>query len=893
MSQFRFENAVRQFAEDAPNQWPEQVVFRDERPLYLPAPANGYRFGDSDLPIARYRRAYEELLGGLSEGIYPIAFIEGETGCGKTTNGPLAALESGLFDKILVAQPYILLARETRKRLVYQLSKDMGCDASDLVGYATAADSELHADNRIVCGTHGYIQGLIAHASSHELGETLLMVDEYHDRGVEGDTVLEVGKARQVPSIVMSATMNSAELARHHCQHDGTPAPILKMEGRTFPIKEIAMDNSTAAASWAVQQGYDTLYMLPRKADVEREMSRLAVRIKRPHVLLPLHSEMPPSEQEQALRRYDLPRAVVATEIAGTGLTPDVDAVVVSGIGRTTSLQKGVSALTIQHLPEAKVRQQIGRCGRDRPGIAIRAPYDKTPKDLPPNPDIYDKPEIMRTRLDSLLLRLGSAGLRIGNTEIGGGTAAQRLDYSDLPSEKENQYAIERLQRMGALALDLTLTDTGEEMATLPVDVQYARMIVSARDYSEEIHKLMIAAACVAQFNGVVTSKGEGKWEALSGEYQADMLRDLDLYIKATQMSPDEYANYSILPQRIEKITQHIGEIYKREGYESYIGEIDVPTTHKRKQLTNCILSGSEELFMRQKGSKGYRDPRDKRIRRQLMSESALPGTTAVVAGTPWNLETISDSGRLVRKYFITNGVEVDLSQLAAVLPERCKYIENEYEITETGDIVAHHELYFDNRPTGYKEQRSIGEAGEDIRDFVMDGLFRVSLAGEEKLPEEAWRFRKEINALRDLEHRASYGLGVEELLADIRNELLENLPTSFATLDDMFSLLDSNSVRGFLTNRERKEIQAMAPDKIEVKGVNGQSIKLNVTYYDKNAYLDLANHEVLRSLPDLIPGLDGRKVYVRIGNSSKCEDYYTMKVKYAHTRSNRRKAQK
>ena len=144
-----------------PKKWPLQRLIVDGKPLDVEAKPGGYLLGNHDYPVARYRAQHEELFKGLHDGDYPVAFDVGETGCGKTTNVPLAALETGLFDnKIYVSEGRIVQAYATRERLVMLLAEVYGEDvANQMVGFASATEKILHPKNKIVVATYGYVTG--------------------------------------------------------------------------------------------------------------------------------------------------------------------------------------------------------------------------------------------------------------------------------------------------------------------------------------------------------------------------------------------------------------------------------------------------------------------------------------------------------------------------------------------------------------------------------------------------------------------------------------------------------------------------------------------------------------------------------------------------------------
>src|SRR5208283_993358 len=88
-------------------------------------------------------------------------------------------------------------------------------------------------------------------------------------------------------------------------------------------------------------------------------------------VLLPLHGELPPRDQDAAVARYDQRKVVVATNVAETSLTIDgVRLVIDSGQARVAryDANRGINTLLIDKISRANADQRTGRAGRTAPG---------------------------------------------------------------------------------------------------------------------------------------------------------------------------------------------------------------------------------------------------------------------------------------------------------------------------------------------------------------------------------------------------------------------------------------------------------------------------------------------------------------------------------------------
>lgn len=840
-------------------------------------PETAYQLGNPDLPFATKRPEFEQFLTDMVEHDIPVGIVTAETGAGKTTTAPQAAYETGLFKTIYVAEPRIILARETRKRIVHEMSESLGYDASRLVGYGTSSESDLHDDNKIIIGTHGYISQRLIHSDEHDLNDTLLLADEYHDREVEGDVAVEVAKNKGVPTVLMSATIDTDRLSQFHCSYDGQrPAPTLAIEGRTYPVERRQMEDSTEAVAWAVNNGLTVLYYLPGKYDIDAEIGRVTRMAEVRHTPLPLHGEQTAEEQSRIFKEHAYPKVIYSTNVGDSGMTPDVDVVVDSGLTKKVVLRGGVETLTTQLTSHATSKQREGRCGRNKPGIYIEAPYSGAPAELIGQTRAdYSSPEIYDKRLEGVSLRLAQAGLDL-----------YTLDLPDRPKEREIDRANNRLRNLGAMAIDASITDIGKEMAHLPLDPNLARMVVASRDFSDDIHRLMIAGAAVAQLGGVgARMKDKEQWRRLSKDRTSELLRDLDVYMRALHMNDDQRANYNILDQKMRKVQRQIDVVAEREHIDmEYFDRI--PTEVERQQLLECMASGIDEIFVH-RGKGIYRDY--KRNQKRKLPHNITLGGSRIVAGKAWNKDKVRQN-TMKTEYLINNAMAVDVETLMRVAPERCSYKDVDYELDEQGNILVHRQVVFSDIPTTMNIVRPLQESTPELREFIINGLFQESLPNEAALPDEMQKFRREILELRDYEHRATEQLDVEGLLQDIQAEIKTLVPKSAQTMEQIIQYVDANYIRGFMSNEQRRSIRANSPDKLTLDGIDGRQFTVAINYRDHIAEVTVADYDEVRNLPAFISELDGRVVTVRVAGSAKVESYQSVTSgKYAGSRDDRR----
>ena len=185
------------------------------------------------LPVSGRR---DEIMAAIAA--HQVVVIAGETGSGKTTQIPKMCLELGLGDRGLIGhtQPRRIAARA----LAARLAKELGTQVGDAVGYKVRftdrtrpeAYVELMADGILLAETQG---------DPDLLRYDTIIIDEAHERTLNIDFLLGylarlLERRDDLQVIVTSATIDAERFARHFA-HDGQPAPVITVSGRTYPVE--------------------------------------------------------------------------------------------------------------------------------------------------------------------------------------------------------------------------------------------------------------------------------------------------------------------------------------------------------------------------------------------------------------------------------------------------------------------------------------------------------------------------------------------------------------------------------------------------------------------------------------------------------------------------------
>jgi len=432
----------------------------------------------------------DPLLPAITESLRarPSLVLVAPPGAGKTTRVPPTLLRANLLPKdhpnLIMLQPRRVAARAAAGRIADENHWTLGHE----VGYHIRFDRKLTRHTRLRVMTEGILTRLLLDDPLLESAGAVLL-DEFHERSIHTDLAIallrEVQRARpDLLIVVMSATLEAEPVSRYLGD-----CPILRAEGRTFPV-EITHANApmptsrdlpdriaAAVADSLSPDAGDVLVFLPGVDEIRRTQSALEP-LARDHnlLLLPLHGSLPPHEQLRALRPappgYSR-KVILSTNIAETSLTIDgVRTVIDSGLARVASYDptRGLDRLDLSRISKASATQRAGRAGRTAPGRCIRL---FSAKEFAALSD-FDTPEIHRVDLAPTTLTL----LAWGHPD------PRTFPWYDPPPEGSITNAEKLLTILGALD-GPTLTDLGQRMSALPTHPRLARLLLAAANMDQ------------------------------------------------------------------------------------------------------------------------------------------------------------------------------------------------------------------------------------------------------------------------------------------------------------------------------------------------------------------------------------------------------------------------
>ena len=379
--------------------------------------------------------------------------VSAPTGSGKSTQVPQMLLDHGLLGtgQVVILQPRRLATRLLATRVARERNAELGGE----VGYQIRFENVTSAATRIRFVTEGLLLRQMVQ-DPRLPGVSALIFDEFHERHLYGDITLgraldlQEGGRPDLKVLVMSATLEVSRLEEYL-----KPCRVIESQGRTFPVeiefaaKPAYLDRrpvwEQAAGAFREFVGSggegDVLVFMPGGFEISQTIEAIrACEEARGFILLPLHGELPPRDQDAAVARYEKRKVVVATNVAETSLTIDgIRCVIDSGLARIPRYDpyRGINTLLIEKISRAAADQRAGRAGRTTPGICLRL-WSQEEHGHRPQQEV---PEVKRLDLAEVVLALKAAGVE----------DLRKFRWLEPPDEQALAHAEELLADLGAL----------------------------------------------------------------------------------------------------------------------------------------------------------------------------------------------------------------------------------------------------------------------------------------------------------------------------------------------------------------------------------------------------------------------------------------------------------
>lgn len=437
---------------------------------------------------------------------HQVVIVAGESRSGKTTQLPkiCAELGRGKYGLIGHTQPRRLAARSVANRIAEEMETELG----GFVGYKVRFTDQISDQTQIKLMTDGILLAEIQNDRFLNQYDTII-IDEAHERSLNIDFILGylkqlLPRRPDLKVIITSATIDPERFSKHFSN-----APIIEVSGRTYPVevryRPLAGDDDSEsdrdqlegifqAVDELCDEGLgDILIFMNGEREIRDTADALSKRNLRDTEIVPLYARLSAGEQNKIFQPHAGRRIVLATNVAETSLTvPGIKYVIDPGTARISrySYRTKVQRLPIEPISQASANQRKGRCGRTEEGICIRL-YSE--EDFLSRPEFTD-PEILRTNLASVILQMTALGL--GDIEA--------FPFVEAPDKRNIQDGVRLLEELGAINDQIKdpkkrLTESGKQLARLPIDPRLARMVLEASKLGCLKEVMIIASALSIQ----------------------------------------------------------------------------------------------------------------------------------------------------------------------------------------------------------------------------------------------------------------------------------------------------------------------------------------------------------------------------------------------------------
>ena len=648
--------------------------------------------------------------------------LSAPTGSGKSTQVPQMLLRHDFLrtGQVVVLQPRRLAARLLAARVAQELNVKLG----EAVGYQIRFENVTSSRTKIRFVTEGVLLRQMLDDPGLK-GVAVLIFDEFHERHLYGDVTLARAldlQEQQRPDLklaVMSATLNAVELEEYlgevrsqkseirdqksevrSQKSESQPKPdlrpptaelrcsVLSSEGRTFPVEieylprrlgagappvwELAAE---AFASHVRSGGHgDVLVFMPGGFEISQTLEAIRhTSESKGYLLLPLHGELPPRDQDAAVARYDKPKVVVATNVAETSITIDgVRLVIDSGLARIPryDANRGINTLLIEKISQASADQRAGRAGRTAPGVCVRLwsrpeHDERAPQELP---------EIKRLDLAEVVLTLKAAGvgdlrkfrwlekpdeislthaeellLDLGALKSVAAVCDRREVGRDVPIAPlrggEGRHVTDPTIRDGgtpSLPKRLQITPIGRKMLAFPVHPRYSRMLLAAQEHGC-VHQACLVAALTQGRDLLLRNVGREVVSAREDLFGDKASSDFWILMRAwTYAAKNQFRLEACRKLGIHAVTaRQVGPLFDQFLRIAKNEKLDTaPHEIKDEALQKCILTGFSDRVARRLDAGTLRCELVHNRRGVLARESVVQHSSLFVAAEIREVET-------------------------------------------------------------------------------------------------------------------------------------------------------------------------------------------------------------------------------------------------------------
>jgi len=524
-------------------------------------------------------------------------------GAGKSTLLPLSLLESEWLTggEIWLLEPRRIAAEQVARRLADTLDEPLG----QTIGLITGDFSKTRPCNKIVVMTEAVLTNRLLNNNEIPTCKAIIF-DEFHERNLMSDLGLALTVQCQdylrddLKLIVMSATLDSQALI------EKLDATLIESKGRSFPVDiqyaikqaELTLEqNIVKLIKQAINQHQgDLLVFLPGIKEISRVQRLLEENPLQKTIVLPLHGQLPSSEQQTVLKNNVNRKIILASDIAKTSLTIEgVTVVIDCGLERQAKFntQNAMDELITQQASQASMIQRAGRAGRIQAGTCYRLMSEEAFSAR----SAFSQSAIQLSDLTPFALTLGAWG------------SFDTQDYLLLDPPENNRYqnSVLLLEQLGGTinkkdySLDNNhhvISEHGKQLSQFPIHPRLAHMLLSVNNKEHLFSACLLAA---------ILTEGDPLYFQFNN---SDLSLRLELFKESEQSSRQSHGNSSQtrLPKTFEggdvkfRLAQRIQKLASRLAK-----KLDVKNYLINSELTGVLCMQAYPDRISQKRGNGYR----------------------------------------------------------------------------------------------------------------------------------------------------------------------------------------------------------------------------------------------------------------------------------------------
>jgi len=753
---------------------------------------------DGTLPIHARADDLEEALRN-----HGVVILAGETGSGKTTQIPRILLRAGFGQTrpVVVTQPRRVAALSLARRV----AEEMKVEGTGFVGHRVRFDNKVGPQTRVVFATDGALLAELGSDPDLHRYEAIV-VDEAHERSLNVDFLLGVlqrirRRRPELRIVIASATIDTEAFAKAFADADGVPAPVIQVEGRSYPVDilyrdemveedddETLPERTAAAIREMLELGEgDLLAFLPGEREIRETQRELEKAPPRHTEIVPLFGRLSAADQDKVFHPGSKRRVILSTNVAETSVTvPRIRLVVDTGLARLSRYtpRTRTKRLQVEAVSQASARQRTGRCGRIAPGICLRL-YSREDFE---RREAQTPPEVQRADLSEVILKLLDLGLGL----------PEDFPFLDAPDRRQLTDGWQLLRELGAVDDDGRLSRTGRRMARLPLDPRSARILVEAAQENCLREAIVLAAGLSIPDP---RERPEGKEDAAKAaqrpfeDKQSDYLCLLNLYEACEKEMAGEFSG-----NRLRKFCQkHYLSYMRMRDWREAVRQVsqllsDDPELDPRRQkssadygqihraflagfLSNVAKLDEEALARAKKGDKDSQR-RSGVPYRAARGRSVVPWPGSVVARSSFTWIVVSEIVETTRTW-ARGCAEVDPAWIETIAGELVKREYGAPYWDEAGQqAVCNMRVLLWGLPLGVSRRCRAVEADPAAATlcFAREALVEARLEGRFPFLEANIALRERIRDLEDRLRRRALWVGEDQETEWYRSRLPHGL---------------------------------------------------------------------------------------------------------------------